>query len=387
MRPFLLTGLILLLMSAVCGAGVSNVSRTLTPVSIDFFYETGCDSCLMIKREVVPELERRYAGLYELHEWDIGVPSNYLLLVQYQTRLGVSENEPVSLVVDDRIFLAGVSRITKRVYDVLEEALERRRRDEPPPLSGEPAPPASLLRSRLDSFTVMGLISAAAVDSLNPCAISTLVFFMSLLSVARIGVPRMWLAGTAFLMACYLTYLAIGFGLLKILEGLTALRGVRAVVESVVALAMLALAFLSFRDAFRFHLTGRAQDVVVKLPASLQDRIHRIMKAGLRKRNLALGGFGIGVSVTILESVCTGQVYLPVLVMMIKSGQSLLRSVLYLALYNAIFVLPLAVALTLTCRGIGTPALLEWSRRNVLLGKILMGLFFLAMAGAMVATR
>ena len=84
-----------------------------------------------------------------------------------------------------------------------------------------------------------------------------------------------------------------------------------------------------------------------------------------------------------LESVCTGQVYVPALVMIIKSGQSMLRSALYLVLYNAIFVLPLGVVLVLTCGGMNAPTLVEWSRRNVTFSKVLLGVFFLAMTALM----
>jgi cytochrome c biogenesis protein CcdA len=89
--------------------------------------------------------------------------------------------------------------------------------------------------------------------------------------------------------------------------------------------------------------------------------------------------------VTVLESVCTGQVYVPALVLMIKSGQSVWRSAAYLGMYNLIFVMPLIILLTLACFGLRTPALVEWSRRNVATGKVLLGLFFLGMAAMMLA--
>ncbi|MEI6516687.1 MAG: hypothetical protein WCO77_11985, partial [bacterium] len=94
-----------------------------------------------------------------------------------------------------------------------------------------------------------------------------------------------------------------------------------------------------------------------------------------------------GVAVTVLESVCTGQVYVPALVMMLKSGAAPLRCTLYLLLYNLIFVMPLAIVLALTCGGMSTPALMDWSRRNVTVSKILLGLFFVGMTALMVALR
>jgi hypothetical protein len=52
-----------------------------------------------------------------------------------------------------------------------------------------------------------------------------------------------------------------------------------------------------------------------------------------------------------------------------------------------IFVLPLVVTLALTCGGLSTPALVEWSRRNVAVSKMLLGAFFLVMTIMLVVLR
>jgi cytochrome c biogenesis protein CcdA len=237
------------------------------------------------------------------------------------------------------------------------------------------------------SFTLAAVSAAAVVDSINPCAIATLVFFMSLLSVARISMGRMWLAGVAFLAASFVTYTAIGFGLLGVLQFLHASRVLRQALDVILAGVMLVFAALSFRDAIRYHRSGQAGDVTMKLPAGLQNRIHRVMKSGFRKRSLVLGGLGVGVVVTAIESVCTGQIYVPTLVLMVKQGESVLRCAGYLVVYNAIFVLPLVVTLALTCGGMSTPVLVEWSRRNVTVSKTVMGVFFLVMTGVLLVLR
>ncbi len=361
-----------------------------TPVPVDFFFEAGCESCATIRRDVLPELELRYAGYYVLREWEIGEKTNYLRLVAYQDRLKAHDNEPVSMVVDEREFLAGLTRIRKDLFAAVEAGVARRATASQGviPNGVTPAPDTGeLLKRRVGGFTLVGVIGAALVDSINPCAISTLVFFMSLLSVARIGVRRMIVAGLAFLAACFVTYVAIGFGLLRVVQFLNAWQGVRQVLDWMLIAMMLGFAFLSFRDALRYHRSGQAGDVSLKLPASIQDRIHRVMKSGLRRRSLILGGFGAGVAVTVLESVCTGQVYVPALVMMLKNGESLWRCTLYLLLYNLIFVMPLAIVLGLTCGGMSIPTLMDWSRRNVAVSKILLGVFFVAMTVLMVALR
>jgi hypothetical protein len=84
--------------------------------------------------------------------------------------------------------------------------------------------------------------------------------------------------------------------------------------------------------------------------------------------------------VTVLESVCTGQVYLPTLVMVIKSGIFDLRSVLYLLLYNTMFQVPIVIVFALTLQGLKTTELMSMSKKGVVGSKIALGVFFVLMA-------
>jgi len=78
--------------------------------------------------------------------------------------------------------------------------------------------------------------------------------------------------------------------------------------------------------------------------------------------------------------VCTGQVYVPTLVLILRKGGSTGPALGYLLLYNGVFIVPLVTAFVLTYQGLKTQRLLEWSRRNVVISKVALGCFFLAMA-------
>ena len=386
--------LLLMLFLAVLPAWQSVIASesNVAPVVVDFFFEVGCDSCAEVRRTVLPDLEHQYSGHYELRERDIGIQSNYLTLVQYQEALNQKDNEPVCMVVDGRDYLSGVARIKAGLFLSIDQALIRQMMgasgDSPTvKVRQGPDSDSAILKRRIDQFTILGVLSAAVVDSINPCAISALVFFMSLLSTARVGVYRMWLSGLSFLVACYVTYLGIGFGLLKVLGFLTAFREIRGIIDWVLIAIMACFALLSFRDAVRYRRSGRASDVSLKLPEKIHARIHRVMKSGLQNHHLILGGFGVGIVVTVLESLCTGQVYVPALVMMLKGGHSIWRCTFYLLLYNAVFVLPLLIVLGLTCAGLKTPVLVAWSRRNVVTSKVLLGLLFVGMIILMLLLR
>ena len=143
---------------------------------------------------------------------------------------------------------------------------------------------------------------------------------------------------------------------------------------------MIPLALFSFRDAFRFRKSQRADDVTLQIPKAFKTRIHNIMRSRLGTGGSILGGLVTGAGVTVLESVCTGQSYVPVLMYMLKKDCSNFCVWLLLIVYNLLFVLPLAVVFVCFHRGMQLTALIEWSKRNLVVVKILLGLFFSAMA-------
>ncbi len=112
----------------------------------------------------------------------------------------------------------------------------------------------------------------------------------------------------------------------------------------------------------------------------MKKRIHGVMRYGLGSTSIFLGGLLIGTAVTALESVCTGQVYVPTLVLILKdSAFSEARAWLLLLLYNVLFILPLTIVFIAVYFGFRTKSLLTWSRRNVVTSKFLLGLFFVLM--------
>jgi hypothetical protein len=64
-------------------------------------------------------------------------------------------------------------------------------------------------------------------------------------------------------------------------------------------------------DFVRYARTKDVRNVTLGLPKSIKASIHRVIRVGLTGRALAAGAATVGVLVALLESVCTGQAYLP----------------------------------------------------------------------------
>ncbi len=354
------------------------------PVIIDYYFEQGCEDCRRVNEIVLPALQAGYSGFYELNRLDLGIETNYLRLVSMLDRLGSGRNEHVFISLDNAILLEGYPEIAARLLGAMSERLSiiedaQEHQQQWPQGTAEQA--RELIAARASAFTLAGVIAAGLIDGINPCAMSTLVFFISLLSVSRIRGRLLLIAGAAFCVACFLTYFAIGFGLLRALQLFWLFPLIQTALNLLMVLALLVLAAFSFRDAARYQASRDPADIALQIPDAWKRRVHALMRDRMRSGHIALAGFSIGTAVTVVESVCTGQVYVPTLVFIVKSGADTWRGILYLLLYNFLFVLPLVIIFIVTYQGLKFHELLDWSRRNVVGSKILLGVFFLMMAG------
>jgi cytochrome c biogenesis protein CcdA len=376
-RLALVLGVVLSVCASAVGAGSADQVR------LDLFFSTGCTECERVEQEVLPELEELFDGMYELVRHDMLQAETIPLLVAYQERCDNHDNGRVSIVVDHTVFLSGYEAIAAELLERVNAALEARqdpawRMPQAPDLSEDEAD--EVVRRKASGLTFSVVALGGLLDGFNPCAISTLIFFMSVLAVARAAPRTRLLVGISFISASFLVYMGLGLGFLYVFRQAPSFTTVKRVVETVLGLCMIPLALFSFRDAFRFRKSQRADDVTLQIPKAFKTRIHSLMRSRLGTGGSILSGLVTGAGVTVLESVCTGQSYVPVLMYMLKKDCSNFYVWLLLVVYNLLFVLPLAVVFVCFHRGMQLTALIEWSKRNLVVVKILLGLFFSAMA-------
>lgn len=226
-------------------------------------------------------------------------------------------------------------------------------------------------------FTVPVIIIAGLLDGINPCVISTLVFFVSLLAVAGIRGRTVLVVGAAFCTGTYVTYLLLGLGLVHVIHAVGAFAVAQRAVELSMACALLVCACMSFRDAYVYAHSGAPARVALQLPGVLKRSIHAAMRRGITARRVAAASLVLGCMATLLERVCTGQAYVPALTAIVKTHHFDVGAWFLLLLYNACFVTPLALVFLPVHYGISTRALLVWSRANVVVSKCAMGCVFI----------
>lgn len=363
-------------------------NATTNPVLIEYFFEAGCEDCERVDKNIMPILTNRCDGRYRMVDLELGSLSNYLRLVKYQERAATQYNEHVYMAVNETHLLQGYGEIADRLLTTLDQCLrkadQRALQSIPREIEGARKEGAGILEERLAHFAWAGVALAGLADGVNPCAFSTLVFFISLLAVAEVKGRTLLLTGMSFCLASFVTYFAIGFGLLRVLHAFWGLHLLRQVLEILMVGLLLLFAWLSFRDAFRYRASRNPDDITLQLPRPIRQLTHRVMHREIKTHHGVAMAFGIGALVTAIETVCTGQLYVPTLVFVVRSRQSVSQGLSYLALYNLMFVAPLVLVFALTYAGLTQGRLLAWSVRNVVISKCLLGFFFLAMAGLLV---
>ncbi len=244
-----------------------------------------------------------------------------------------------------------------------------RRTDPSPRVPSPPVRPGVRL-----SLTVPAVLLAGIVDGFNPCSFAIMISLAGILAIGGRRRRARILGGLAFCAGSFLTYMLMGFGLMQALKALEGLRVVHDVVMVVLALSLFVLSFLSFRDALRFRKIPVFSVVTLKLPEGVKGLIRRIAMSSWRGPAVVLAGFGCAFLVTLLDALCTGQVYVPVLAVLAKEGAS--RAAALLVLYNLAFVAPLVVVFVALSKTTDAFQMAKWSSRNVVPAKVALGLVF-----------
>lgn len=357
-----------------------------------YFYTLDCRRCAEIKSGVMPHIEKRFGRDVNIEYRNISDPQNYMELFDLKQKAG-SGSEAVFPVLYLNGHFLDAGALTGDARPAISEFISRSM-DKAPPGAG----PSRVDRDILGYLKALGplaVIAAGLVDGINPCAFTVIVFFTSFLFLQGYHRKVILVSGMAFIASVFLTYILIGAGLFG---SLYALRGFWAVANGVtifVALLSIGLGILSLFDGIRYLATKDMEGSILKLPKSIKDRIHSVLGAGYRVSDHGKGASGrkilkivlvslsAGFTVSILESVCTGQLYLPAIVYLLKASPHKMFAIGNLLLYNLMFVMPLIVVFMLALAGTSAQSFGMFMKRHFLLIKLAMAALFLALGAGL----
>lgn len=211
------------------------------------------------------------------------------------------------------------------------------------------------MKTYLPQITLATVVVAGVIDGINPCAFTVLLLFVTALtSTLQVGEDnvvrlraRMLGLGSIYIAAVFLTYLALGVGLLASMDLFTRQH----LPARFGALLAVLFGLWMLKDYFLPELGWRLQ---------APGRVGTIARQAAKTATLPaliIGGFLIGLCTV----PCSGAVYLGVLSLLALQPTAL-RGYSYLLLYNVVFILPLVVILIAAS---SRPTLVRLARWNV----------------------
>jgi cytochrome c biogenesis protein CcdA len=354
------------------------------PIYLAYFYQVGCQDCDRVKGDL-NYLKSKYPQLVveEYNVRDDGTLSEWL-----GERAGVPTRRrltaPTVFVGDDYLLEEDLEARTlqelfqkytpggaERVWENWEETAEQAERS---------------IVERFKSWGVLPVVSAGLLDGLNPCAFATLVFFVSYLSISGRQGKEILSVGAAFTFGVFLAYVLVGLGFYHVLgmfdDLLTTLGRW---VYGLTAVFCLGLAVFSLLDYFKAR-RGDVGDMSLNLPHGLRMRINATIRKSRKSQAFVAAAFVTGIVVSFLELACTGQVYLPTIILIMSMPDLRAQATLYLFIYNVLFVAPLVVVFVMAYYGTGAKQLSDFLQRRASTVKLGMFVLFLGLGSWLVSS-
>lgn len=348
------------------------------------FHSFNCHSCIKVKKEIMPEIEKKFKDKIIIEYRDIADIENYKLLLSLQEKHKIKLSNDLPIFYFGGGFLNREAQISRKWEPFLARSL--------PITGGEKAQagPQIDLISRFKDFRLFTIVSAGLIDGINPCAFTVIVFFISFLVLQGYKRKELIAIGLCFIFAVFLTYLLLGLGLFSFLYRINGFWLITKTVNLLIGIFSIILGIFAVFDFIKFKKTGTTEGLTLQLPQSIKNQIHKVV--GLHYRvdkksgennpgrplfKLILSALITGFLISLLEAVCTGQTYLPTITFILKTAPDLqLQAFGYLLLYNIMFTVPLLIIFIFALLGVTTEQFSDFLKSRLPIIKILMAILF-----------
>ncbi|MBI2109344.1 MAG: hypothetical protein HYT93_04215 [Parcubacteria group bacterium] len=223
-----------------------------------------------------------------------------------------------------------------------------------------------MLTSQLPTFITV--ITTAAIDAINPCAIGVLILMVSVVLASGGSRKRLLLLGSLYIFAIFIVYLAAGLGLVYFFQNIPLVLTLY--LSIIIGVLIIIAGLVEVKDYFWY---GRWFSLAI--PTSFAKKIHTYSN-----RMTIPGVMFLGVFVSAVELPCTGAPYLAIITILSQNFD--LPAFIMLTLYNIIFVAPLFIILVLVGSGMELQKVKMWKQESrgsmrLAIGLLLVGLGWL----------
>jgi len=218
----------------------------------------------------------------------------------------------------------------------------------------------------LDLPTLGLVITSAAVDSINPCAIGVLILMVSVVLGSGKSVKRLLALGSAYIFAIFITYLVAGLGLVYFFSAIPIV--IAEYLSIAVGFLVIFAGLLEIKDFFWY-----GKGFSLQIPHSMAMKIQEMSQSKLSIAGvMLLGAFVAGV-----ELPCTGAPYLAIITVLRINFDVVAFGLMIL--YNIIFVAPLIIILIMVAGGAKISSVQKWKEESKGLMRLGIGLLLIAL--------
>jgi cytochrome c biogenesis protein CcdA len=365
-----------------CFSGVAIAEPPRPELELDYFFTPTCHACHEVREKIISQLEQKYKDKVRINFRNINSIEEYKLLLSLKEKYHLSKAVSTPAVHFSGKILIGKQNISTDLIKLIDEELAKS------PGQKSLNPSVDLLKYFL-SFTPLAVISAGLVDGINPCAFTVIVFFISFLALQGYRKKELAVVGLFFISAVFATYLLIGLGIFSFFYSLKGFWLVRKSFNLGIGSLSLVFGIMAVADFMKFRTSGQTEGMRLQLPPSVKRQIQKVIGMNFRKDNsipvpatkgtmfrLSVAAFVTGLLVSLLEAVCTGQMYLPTITFVLKSTNIRLKALAYLLLYNLMFILPLLAIFLCALMGTTSEDFSRLLKKHFLSTKSLMAVMF-----------
>jgi len=342
---------------------ITNISNNINTTCIYFFYGDGCPHCARVE-PFIAQLESKYPNL-EVHKFEIyNNRSNALTLNDYFNAYNLPESErgvPV-VFISNKYFIGDVPILENLENEIKNTPFAACPKLENVQAIGKTGPSSPL--QKLGALSLVTVISAALVDSINPCAIAVLLILLGALLIAG-NKRRALKAGIAFTISIYVVYFLFGLGIFSALQ----VSGLSYWFYKIIGIIAIIIGLANIKDYFWYGAGG----FVMEIPRSWRPALKKMLSAVTSP----LGAFLMGFVVCLFELPCTGGPYFFILGLLAERA-TMTAAIPILLFYNVFFVLPLVLITLFMYFGFASvEKMTEWKEKNLRRLHLVAGLIML----------
>ncbi len=321
-------------------------------VELVMFYGQGCPHCARLEA-FLDEIADDYPTLKVEHYEVYSDQDNREVFFDLAKAYGLEPEGVPTVFIDDQVIVGFSSTQAQQIESQIQTCLRVSSSCENPLDRLNPEDQAGGIGdpSLAETLTLPLVITAAAVDAINPCAFAVLVLLMGTILYTH-DRQRALYSGLAFTASIYLSYLLMGIGLYSAIQA----SGLTRLFYAIVSVLAIVLGLFNLKDYVWY-----GKWISIEVPESWRPRLKRIVSSVTS----VPGAFLIGFLVSLFLLPCTSGPYIVILGLLAETTTRTYALALLL-LYNFIFVIPMLGITGLIYFGFTTSARAErWRQQRL----------------------